>query len=549
MLLPLDLPSPSSLTGIVDALQDPVFVMDDRFQIIFVNEALCRFLARSREQLIGKTEDDLFSQPQADAGRAAVLRVFCSGEPDEDEEVVTTPSGERLVVVIRRSLHHDESGRPILLGVITAITAQRNLEEELRRARNEQELRVESRSRELQHLNERLARDATRRQRAERRLRESEEELRNLLDSIPQYVWVVRFGGELEYANRQLREYLWGDRRAAPTKIGDMLPDILDRAHPDDRDRIEATWKAGHHWSGPFEAEFRVRAVAAETYRWHLIRTIPLPNPAGRVDRWLGTATDIDDKKRTEQGMEEDDRQKTEFLAVLAHELRNPLVPIRNASFILRNSEPGTSAFEQALSMVERQTVRVGDLIDNLFDVSRITRGKVVLHRQRIDLVTLTRAALHHQRERMAALRLSALTDLPSHPIWIDGDVGRITQAIGHLLENAIQRSNEDGTIEVRAWVEQGSAVLSVRNEGAALSERSLERIFTPFAQALPHGDTAGLGLGLRLAIVKSVAQLHGGTARASNQGTRGGSTFDVRIPLAEGSGTKPCEGSPPALS
>jgi CheY-like chemotaxis protein/nitrogen-specific signal transduction histidine kinase len=256
-------------------------------------------------------------------------------------------------------------------------------------------------------------------------------------------------------------------------------------------------------------------------------------DPQGVVVRWFGTSTDVEDQRLAQRVMQEEDRRKNDFLAMLSHELRNPLTPIQNAAGLLRRVEAGSPEFDRALTILERQLRLMVRLIDDLLDLSRITHGKVLLKKERIDLVAVVRSLLDDRRESLEADKLVLELALPQEPLWVKADLSRAAQAVGNLLDNAQKYTSSGGVVRVEVRAEGGEAVVIVKDSGVGLSPAALQRIFVPFVQV---GDPAAGrrgGLGLGLSLVRSLAELHGGSVQADSEGVGRGSVFTFRIPLA----------------
>ncbi len=523
--------APSSLAGIIGSLPNPLFVKDAEHRWTILNDTCCQLIGRRREELLGKSDFDVFPHAEAEIFWAKDDEVFATGQTNENEERITDSSGRTHVILTRKSLHRDELGRPILLGVITEITERKQVEESLRRSRDELDRRVALRTGELQQANAQLVRDAADRQRAADLLRESEERFRLLADALPQIVWTAPGSGELDYINSRGPEY-------AGVPVEDALRHRwLDFVHPDDRTRVWDRWERSLRSGEVYECEYRLRRRDG-AYRWQLVRALPLPDGQGRVARWFGTATDIEDQKQAQEAMQEEDRRKDYFLAMLSHELRNPLTPVLNATFLLRQAAPGSPAFDRALTIVERQVALLARLIDDLLDLSRITRGKIVLKKERFDAAALMRTLIDDRRESLAADGLLVELRLPDQPLLVEGDAARVAQAIGNLLENAQKYTDRGGGVRVEACAAGREAALIVQDTGIGLAATTLERIFTPFVQVGSPGQGRRGGLGLGLALVKHLAELHGGSVEARSEGEGRGSTFTLRLPLAAGLGS-----------
>jgi PAS domain S-box-containing protein len=225
------------------------------------------------------------------------------------------------------------------------------------------------------------------------------------------------------------------------------------------------------------------------------------------------------------------DQRKNEFLALLAHELRNPLAPIRNGLHLVRIASDAV-ARERACAMMDRQLRHLVRLVDDLLDVSRITRSKLELRREAVELATIVRNAVEASGELIESFEHELLVEVPEKPVMLDADPVRMTQVISNLLNNAAKYTNPGGRIEVRARQEDGEAGISVRDSGIGIAADDLPRVFDLFAQV--HGDPARAtgGLGVGLSLVRGLVLMHGGTVEARSEGLGHGSEFIVRLPL-----------------
>jgi signal transduction histidine kinase len=238
-------------------------------------------------------------------------------------------------------------------------------------------------------------------------------------------------------------------------------------------------------------------------------------------------------EERTAQ-LVEAGRRKDEFLAMLAHELRNPLAPLRTALHLLGQRAGGDPAFRQILEIMERQVRHLARVVDDLLDVSRITQGRVQLRPERLDLARLTRTAAEDHRDIFRQARLALDVDVPEVPVWVMGDSLRLTQVFSNLLQNAAKFTEPGGRVSVRLAVggPAGKAEVLVRDTGVGIGPEVLPRLFEAFAQADRSLDRSKGGLGLGLALVKGLAELHGGEVIAASAGPGRGSEFTVRLPV-----------------
>jgi two-component system CheB/CheR fusion protein len=277
-----------------------------------------------------------------------------------------------------------------------------------------------------------------------------------------------------------------------------------------------------------------------------------LRDAAGTARGFSKVVRDITQKKRAEESLRESDRRKDEFLAVLAHELRNPLGPLANTLETLRRRDRDPAAIDSALGMMERQVEKLKHLVADILEVARVNAGRVELHREAIDL----RAAIEHATEmeqpRITAARLSLSTNLPSEPVWIEGDALRLEQIFANLVDNAVNYNQAGGRIELRLEVAepQREAIVRIQDTGIGIQPDQLSKIFEFFARGdiAPARRTNGLGIGL--ALTKNLVELHSGTIEAFSQGPGQGSTFTVRLPLAsEVRASQPSGASQPSSS
>jgi PAS domain S-box-containing protein len=281
------------------------------------------------------------------------------------------------------------------------------------------------------------------------------------------------------------------------------------------------------------------------------ITAVPLLDDAGQVQELLGFTHDYTELNRAGLELQEADRRKDEFLATLAHELRNPLAPMRNAVQIIRLAPQEPVRLEQALSMMERQLKHMVRLIDDLLDIARISRGQLMLRRERMDLVTAFTNAVETSRPLIEVNRHELELTHPREPVPVDGDLIRLSQVIANMLNNAARYTPAGGLIQLSLQTEGTDAVVRVVDNGIGFAPGAVPRLFEMFGQleGLPNRGEAGLGIGL--ALVRAIVEMHGGTVRAESPGPGLGATFVMRIPLAREEAERgPDEGrAPPSAS
>ncbi|MGC4118514.1 MAG: PAS domain S-box protein [Myxococcales bacterium] len=281
-------------------------------------------------------------------------------------------------------------------------------------------------------------------------------------------------------------------------------------------------------------------------------RTTPVEINASRLftpqaTRLMAVCRDITERRRAEDRLREEARRKDEFLAMLGHELRNPLAPIRNAIHLLQRIRPKEPRAQKAEEIIDRQTAHLSRIVDDLLDVSRIARGKVGLRKERLDLAAVVRHAAEDCRGNLAAKGIELRVALPDAPVWVDGDPTRLAQVLGNLLHNSEKFTDRGGRIALELHAAGPSAVLTVADTGVGMGRQTLERIFEPFVQAGSDLARSRGGLGLGLALVRGLLELHGGTVRASSEGLGRGSQFTVVLPRLEA--PAPLLARPPATA
>src|SRR6266568_1001936 len=250
--------------------------------------------------------------------------------------------------------------------------------------------------------------------------------------------------------------------------------------------------------------------------------------------------------------LEEADRHKNEFLAVLSHELRNPLAPIRNAARLLDLAEPGGEQATRAKAVITRQVDHLSNLVEDLLDVTRISRGKIQLARSRIELTECVRRAIEDHAPELAAREIALELRVEAAPLWLDADPTRIAQVLGNLLQNAAKFTDAHGRVTVAIERDDGEhAVVRITDDGVGIEPEILPKLFEPFMQADESLHRSQGGLGLGLALIKGLAELHGGSVQAHSEGLGCGAEFTVRLPLAgpshQAAPEAPARAAPPA--
>ncbi len=371
-------------------------------------------------------------------------------------------------------------------------------------------------------------RDVSGRRAADLALAESEERLRLAVRAADAatYVWHVPTGilrGDARLA------FLY-DLDEAETEGGLPVEQAFASVADEDRERVSRDVMDAVLNARPFEIEYRMKGRDG-LVRWlRAVGRIEV-DEGGRPFRASGAVLDMTERKRVEQELSDTDRRKDEFIATLAHELRNPLAPLRNCLQILAVARDGEAA-ATARAMMERQLGQMVGLIDDLLDLSRISQGKIELRPERVDLGRLVFDAIETTRPSIEQAGHAVHLQVPDEPIEVDGDVTRLSQVFTNLLTNAAKYTERGGRIDVTLATD---GVVTVRDTGVGIPAEMLPRIFDMFTQVDRSIERAQGGLGIGLWLVRRLVELHGGTVEAKSGGPGEGSTFVVRLPRATG--------------
>jgi PAS domain S-box-containing protein len=368
-------------------------------------------------------------------------------------------------------------------------------------------------------------RTASERLRVAAALRDSEAKFRIITEAMPQMVWSTQPDGYHDYYNEQ-----WYRFTGVPhdSTDGHRWNDIF---HPDDRDRAWQTWQHCLATGTTYEIEYRLRHHTG-AYRWVLGRALPLRDDAGRITRWMGTCTDIENQKLAEQALREANGRKDEFLAMLAHELRNPLAPISSAAHILLLNPADVRSVQRAGEVIARQARHLTGLVDDLLDVSRVTHGMIDIDRVALDLHQVLHSAVEQAQPLIDARAHRLAVALGPASGMVRGDKLRLVQVVVNLLNNAAKYTAPGGAITLALDIDGDRARITVADNGMGIDPALLPHVFDLFTQAQRTPDRKQGGLGLGLTLVQRIAALHDGTARAFSDGPGLGSRFVIALPL-----------------
>ena len=294
--------------------------------------------------------------------------------------------------------------------------------------------------------------------------------------------------------------------------------------------RVIAVIQAAIAAKGVFELEHRViRDDGAPGWVWS--RALPILSDNGEIVEWLGAALNLTARKNAEDALRDGDRRKDQFLATLAHELRNPLAPLRSGLETLKRTTADSEAYGRTIKIMDRQLNMLVHLVDDLLDVSRITSGKIRLRRSKVSLQSVLAAGAEASRAIIDARTHRLVIDACEDELVVDGDFDRLVQVFSNLLSNAAKYTDKAGTIEVKLSRERDQAVVTVSDNGIGIPAEDLSSIFGLFAQVRAHHEHAAGGLGIGLSLVKQLVEMHGGSVHASSSGASHGSTFTVSLP------------------
>lgn len=484
----------AGLAAIVESSQDAIVGLSTGGQIQTWNGGAERMYGYAAAELTGRPFAQLFPPERRDELGAAYARVARGEHVLVDEIPGICKSGALVPISVTISPVYDGAGQ-----VIAAAS---------------------------------IAHDLTHTKDTELALRRGEERLRLALESTTLGTWEFDpISGAMSWSERARQ--LWG-----------FLPDVtvtyesfLGRVIVDDRVRLDEALRRALEPSGPGEYETELQILNTDgSPRWIGAWGRAFFAESGgfrRPVRLIGTLLDITERRRTEEALKAADRHKNEFLAVLGHELRNPLTPIRNAVHVLRRLDAADPATGRAHEMIERQLHHMTRLIDDLLDISRISSGKVLLRSEHLDLVDLVRGAIEDERSDAEAGRLTLEANLPAQPLWVLGDATRLAQCVSNLLVNAVKFTSPGGRVTVALHTEaDGTATIRVRDTGVGLDAELMGQLFQPFMQADRSLDRSRGGLGLGLSLVKVFVELHGGQVAVHSDGVGHGAEFSIRLPL-----------------
>jgi PAS domain S-box-containing protein len=485
------------LKAVVDTAVDGIITLDERGVVESMNPAAERIFGYAHDEVVGRPLGRLMPGPDRDEYDGGLDGYLRSGEP-------------RIIGTIRQVHGRREDGSifPMELSVGESLLGTRRLFTAIVRDITEYQRAVAERVRLLGELG------------AERAL------LNTLLDNAP--VGFGFFDHELRYVrlNPALAEF---DGIPVEEHLGRRLRDVLPRVSPEVLDAFRRVLDTGER---VINKEYRVETPRTPGHaRYWLCSFYPVKTPDGAVLGAGAVVADIDDRKRMEEALKEADRRKDQFLAMLAHELRNPLAPISNAVQIMRVQGLNGPNFDWSVKVIEDQVKHMTRMVDDLLDVSRITRGKVVLQKDLVELESVVSLAVEASRPLIEDYRHRLAVTLPEESIVLEVDPARMAQVLSNLLNNAAKYTDEGGEIALTAEREGREVVIRVRDNGTGIAPELLPHIFDMFTQADQTLSRSRGGLGIGLTLVHSLVEMHHGRVTAHSAGPGLGSEFTVRLP------------------
>ncbi|MGN6527307.1 MAG: PAS domain S-box protein [Burkholderiaceae bacterium] len=464
------------LDAVIASIDDHLVTYDAQWRYVLANDGALRMLGKSREELIGRSVWELFPDAVGNEHWDAVHRAVRERQP-QHFEFFYPPMGRWF----------ENRVYPLDDGVTV------------------------------------FAADITERKRTEQALAQTEARFRRAVNACPLPMMIHADDGEVVEVNPAWIEQSGYPRDRLRTSREWLRLTAQDNAEEILRSLFE---REDDSHEGPFE----VRIANGERRTWDF-RSAPLGVDERGRRLVLSIATDITERRNAERRREDAARRKDEFLAMLAHELRNPLAPIKNAAYLLRSRSDADGVVGSAAGIIDRQVTHMAKLVDDLLDVARITQGRVRLRREPCELGAIVREVADDHRLAALDAGLDFRVDVAPEPQWVDGDRTRLVQVVGNLVHNALKFTRA-GEIEVTCRpADAGRVRLAVRDTGEGLDDDTRARLFEPFVQADHSLDRSKGGLGVGLMVVKAMVELHAGSVQGRSDGIGRGSVFEVLLP------------------
>jgi PAS domain S-box-containing protein len=483
---------------LVESVRDyAIFMLDPNGVVITWNAGAARIKGYSEQQVIGKHFSVFYSAEDLAADKPGrELRIAMETGAVEDEGWRIRADGSRFWASVVITTLYDASGQHVGFAKVTRDMTDRRRQEDADRLR------------------------------ATQQLAESEERFASFAEHLPGLAWIKDLEGRYVYINEAAERMFGHGREEVYGRTDEELfpPDTAAEFRKNDQRALAVD-------TGLVVTEHH--RDSAGMLRHSLVSKFPIPDAKGQVHLLGGVAVDITERVAAEEALQQADRRKNDFLATLSHELRNPLAPIRNGFQLLRSGIDETQR-ARVFRMVDTQVGHLVRLIDDLLDVSRITSGKVELRREAVDLRDVVQSAVDASGPLISSKEHALITALPDEPVLIHGDPVRLVQVVSNLLNNAAKYTPDGRHIWLTLRREGFGAVISVRDDGIGIPADMLPRVFDMFAQVDRTLKRSQGGLGIGLALARSLVEMHSGQIEVRSGGLDQGSEFIVRFALAD---------------
>ncbi len=475
---------------LADHINDVFWIYEfETARVAYVSPAYAAIWGRSCRSLYERPMSYLEALSPADRERAMLAhRSRESGKATAEEYMIMRPDGTTRWIWDRGFPIADESGRVVRVAGI--------------------------------------AEDITERKRVEEAFREGEERFRTLADATPVLIWGSGTDKLCNYFNKRWFDFTG---RSADEEMG---VGWTQGVHPDDRDRCLQTYHRAFDARQPFTMEYRLKRHDGD-FRWVIDTGVPRFTPDGTFYGYIGSCIDINDRKRVEEELRQSDRRKEEFLAVLSHELRNPLAPIQTAVDLLEHNGTINAGSQRQLAMIKRQVGNLKRLVDDLLDISRISRGKIELRKEIVELAAVVGQAVEAVQPLFDDHEQELHVSIPDQPILVEADVTRLEQILLNLLINTSRYTPRGGRIWLDVEPLENEVFIRVRDTGIGIEPDLLPKVFDLFSQGERSAGRSREGGGIGLSLARNLVELHGGTITAHSQGAHRGSEFVVKFPIA----------------
>jgi PAS domain S-box-containing protein len=505
------------LHAISDASLDVIYAKDLGGRFLFANPSTLRLVGQPGDRVLGRTDLELLDDKAA--ARKVMendRQVMVSGGTHELEERIPLPDGTHRIWHSLKTPYRDAAGRVIgLLGISRDITERKQEEETFRQSQDW--------------------------------LKEERARLQAILDTLPVGLFILDAVGGVLVSNEEGKR-IWAG--SVPThSVSDFArykgfwPDSGQPLRLED-------WPGAQALQGRRTKDLVVDIEKFDGSRGTIVLSgAPILDGAEKVTGAVVAMQDISELRAAQARLLDADRRKDDFLAMLSHELRNPLTPVKNSLHILARMPPGGEQARRAVGVIERQIDQLSRLVDDLLDVTRITQGKIHLRPRRAELNELVQRTFEDHRTLFERAKVDVQLELAPGEVFIHADPNRVAQVLGNLLQNAAKFTPEAGRVRVKVSVDAQArqAVLAIADSGPGIAAQMLEQVFEPFIQLDTSLDRARAGLGLGLALVKGLVEQHGGTVSAHSEGPGRGAEFVVRLPLDAGPRSAPGQAPGPA--